>query len=158
MPHSFWFDGSAYILFTVRKSGKTWLFIAFSRIRGIVHVYWFRNEWNKPGWMKIFTLYPTFNFHIWKRLCAVHKAPHPTLSFGYFSKPGSGWAPRLRYAFTFSPHRNGSFLLTIPHSIISAADPVTNAVANDVPVTLAYPPPGTGAVILTPGATRSGFG
>ena len=68
-------------------------------------------------------------------LSSIHKRPHPTLSFGYRSNPGRGWAPRRRYAFTFSPQRKGSFPLTIPHSIINAAAPVTNGVAKDVPVT-----------------------
>ena len=39
--------------------------------------------------------------------------------------PGTFFAPRLRYAFTFSPYRYGSFPLTIPHSIKSAALPVS---------------------------------
>lgn len=67
------------------------------------------------------------------------------------------FAPRLRYAFTFSPYRYGSFPLTIPHSIKSAALPVTNGVAKDVPVNAAYPPPTVVVITSTPGATRSGF-
>ena len=70
-----------------------------------------------------------------------HNLPHPTLSFGYRSNPGRGWAPRRRYAFTFSPQRKGSFPLTIPHSIKRAADPVTNGVAIDVPDLTLSPPP-----------------
>ena len=71
--------------------------------------------------------------------------------------PGSGLAPLCIYAFTFSPYKYGSFSLMIPHSIISAAPPVTNGVANDVPLKLAYVPLVVGAVTFTPGATISGF-
>ena len=50
------------------------------------------------------------------------------------------------------PYRNGSLALTIPHSIIIAALPVTKGVAKDVPVNVRPP-----ALIETPGAHMSGF-
>ena len=40
----------------------------------------------------------------------------------------------MRYAFSFSPYRQGSFPFTIPHCIIRAADPVTNGAAKEVPI------------------------
>ena len=108
--------------------------------------------------MKIFTLYPTFTF-TYKGYFVLY-IRFPTPHFRSDTSQNQAVAGRLVSDMPLPslPIEMGHFLLTIPHSIISAADPVTNGVANDVPVTLAYPPPGTGAVILTPGATRSGFG
>lgn len=60
-----------------------------------------------------------FHFHT-GRLSLTHSAPYPTAGSGYFTIPGNGCAPLLRYAFTFSPHKKGSFPRTIPHSIKSA--------------------------------------
>ena len=37
------------------------------------------------------------------RLFAVHRAPNPTLLLGYTFSPLIGCAPRLKYAFIFSP-------------------------------------------------------
>ena len=91
-------------------------------------------------------------------LSLTQSAPYPSWGFGHSAYPGSCLAPLRRYAFTFSPYRYGSFPSTIPHSIRSAAAPVTKGAAKDVPVNSPYPPPGTGALIRTPGAARSGFG
>ena len=66
-------------------------------------------------------------------------------------------APLIKYAFTFSPYKKISFPYRIPHCIKSAALPVTKGVAIDVPLLVAYPPPGAGAVMFTPGAAISGF-
>ena len=86
-----------------------------------------------------------------------HSAPHPTVSLGNSSYPGRRLAPLLRYAFTFSPYRNESLPFTIPHSIKRAQAPVANGAAKEVPVKEPYEPPGRGAVMSTPGATKSGF-
>ena len=91
------------------------------------------------------------------RLSRTHSAPYPTSRFGYFSNPGSSLAPRRRYAFTFSPYKNRSFPLTIPHYIKSADAPVTKGVAKEVPLTVVIPPPTAAVLTFTPGATRSGF-
>ena len=45
----------------------------------------------------------------------------------------------------------------MPHCIKSAALPVTNGAAKEVPVTASYPPPAFAVMISTPGAARSGF-
>ena len=91
------------------------------------------------------------------RLEAKHSAPYPTLESGYSATPRIGFAPFLRYAFTFSPYKYGSFFITIPHCISNAAAPVAKGAANEVPVTGEYPPSLLGARTPTPGATRSGF-
>ena len=61
------------------------------------------------------------------RLSLTHSTPYPSCAFGHRSYPGTSRAPRLRYAFTFSPYRYGSLPLTIPHSMRRAALPVTKA-------------------------------
>ena len=68
------------------------------------------------------------------RLSDKHNAPQPAFLSGTSSCPGSLLAPLIKYAFTFSQYRYGSLPRTIPHSIISAADPVTNGTAIEVPV------------------------
>jgi len=63
---------------------------------------------------------------------------------------------RTKLEFSFSPYRYRSFSRMIPHSIKSAALPVTKGTANEVPLTTTSPPvPGT--AIPTPGAARSGL-
>lgn len=39
------------------------------------------------------------------RLSLTQSAPYPTCGSGYCVNPGSGFAPRLKYALTFSPYR-----------------------------------------------------
>ncbi len=90
-------------------------------------------------------------------LFCTHNVPHPVILSGRSGTPASGRVPRIKYAFNFCPNKNGSFPLTIPHSISNAAEPETNGVANDVPETFSYPPFGTGTEIFTPGAVKSGF-
>ena len=86
-----------------------------------------------------------------------HNFPYPVSGLGYSANPGNVCAPLLKYAFTFSPYRNGSLPFTIPHSIRSATLPVTKGVAKDVPLTLVVPPFRPVVTISTPGATKSGF-
>lgn len=56
-----------------------------------------------------------------------------------------------------SPHTGRIVPIYNPHCIISAADPVTNGAAKEVPVTASYPPPARAVMIFTPGATSSGL-
>ncbi len=91
------------------------------------------------------------------RLSLTQSAPYPICGFGHSFSAGICLAPRIRYAFIFSPYRYRSFPFTIPHCIRSAAPPLTNGVAIDVPLRTVYPPPGAQDVISTPGAARSGF-
>ena len=60
-------------------------------------------------------------------------------------------------ALSRSPYINGSFPITIPHSISNAAAPDTNAVESDVPSAFSYIPFPADTVIFTPGAAISGF-
>lgn len=85
-----------------------------------------------------------------------HNAPHPALSDGTGTDL-NGTAPRMSCAFILAPYIYGSLPFTIPHCIRSAAVPVTNGAAMDVPLWTEYPPPGAGDIIFTPGATISGF-
>lgn len=71
----------------------------------------------------------------------------PNCGFGHTSYPGSCLAPRIRYAFSFSPYKNGSLPSTMPHCIRRAPLPVTIGAAKEVPVLASYPPPFLGAVI-----------
>ena len=89
-------------------------------------------------------------------LFLTHNAPHPALSDGTGTEL-NGTAPRMSCAFILAPYIYGSLPFTIPHCIRSAAVPVTNGAAMDVPLWAEYPPPGAGDIIFTPGATISGF-
>ena len=86
------------------------------------------------------------------RLLCTHSAPHPVRALGVSVVPGNFFAPLIRYAFSFSPYRNGSFPRTIPHSINKAALPVTKGVAKEVPVKARFP-----TTTDTPGAHMSGL-
>jgi hypothetical protein len=86
-----------------------------------------------------------------------HNAPYPRVLLGYTFSILRGLAPSMSTALSFSPYIYGSFPLIIPHSISKAALPVTKGVAMEVPERRLYPPPGEHEVMLTPGATRSGF-
>lgn len=56
-----------------------------------------------------------------------------------------------------SPYRAGLLPFTIPHSISSAAPPVTKAAAILVPVAWLYPPWVFVVIICVPGAAKSGL-
>ena len=57
-----------------------------------------------------------------------------------------------------SPRATGGIVpIYNSHCIISAADPVTNGAAKEVPVTASYPPPARAVMIFTPGAASSGL-
>ena len=75
----------------------------------------------------------------------------------WFLQAASGFALFCKYAFSFSPYKYGSLPFLIPHSIRSAAVPVTNGTAMEVPLLTVLPPPGEAERISTPGAARSGF-
>ena len=68
------------------------------------------------------------------KLSLTQSAPHPSKGFGHTSYPGSCLAPRMKYAFIFSPYRYLSFPSMIPHCISRAAAPVATGVAKEVPV------------------------
>ena len=63
------------------------------------------------------------------------QCPIPYPGIGIALLPRQFFRPFRRYAFTLSPYRYGSFPRTIPHSIKSAAAPVTKGAAKEVPVT-----------------------
>ena len=75
-------------------------------------------------------------------LSDTQSVPQPNCEFGHcVNPPISLLAPLIKYALIFSPYKYGSLPSTIPHCIRSAAPPVTNGVAIEVPVLDSYPPP-----------------
>lgn len=53
----------------------------------------------------LFPIFPSIKIIIYTGILSLtHNASYPTCGFGYSINPGSGLAPRPRYAFTFSPY------------------------------------------------------
>ena len=95
-------------------------------------------------------------------LSAIHILPYPVTGLGAAAciLIPSGLAPRLKYAFSFSPYIYLSLPITIPHCISRAAPPVTNGTAYEVPVTLTISVSYAVCFLIfisTPGASISGF-
>ena len=95
-----------------------WLRGMVSRNQGTQQLQWLFK-------LSVFSL-PAPQYHIGgKYAVPVMKPDIPSVFF-------RGMAHGLQEAFTFSPYKNPSFPRTIPHSIKSAALPVTNGVAKGI--------------------------